>query len=346
MKIYQSTFLILVISTLFFISCNGNKKDENTDIIKVDTSLSKLNTPELKAVNALLINDPNNAELYFKRAKIYFGNRDLEASKNDALRAIKIDSLKADYFIFISDVYFTANETRMAKEYLERCLKINTASINANLKLAELFFYVKKYQEAINYANNALKINENTAKAYFIKGMCYKESGDTSVAISSFQTAVEQDNNLVDAYLELGILFGASKNPLAIEYYKSALAIQPENMDILYNMAYYYQSTNKFDLATSMYKKILSKNIKYKEAHYNLGTIALITSKNYNEAINHFTNAINADPNYDQAYFARGVCYDELNDKTNARADYQMALQINPKNNYSIQNLNLLDKKN
>ena len=246
-------FLIISFYFLFFcVSCNLNNTEKRIKEIEVDSTLSKLNSPELKAINSKLLSDPNNPDLYYKRSEIYFKNHDLEAAKNDAIRAIKIDSLKVDYFILLSDIYFTANETRQAKENLEKCIKINPNSIDANLKLAELFFYVKKYQEAINFSNNALKINENTSKAYFIKGMCYKESGDTSNAVSSFQTAVEQDNNSLDAYLELGIIFTKKKNPLALEYLKSALNLDPKNNDILYNMAYFHQVTSNYSVSENI----------------------------------------------------------------------------------------------
>lgn len=337
--------LISLVFCMFLFSCgNSGKNTELEKKIEVDSTLSKLNSPELKAVNKELLADPNNPDLYYKRGKIYLGNNDLEAAKNDAIRAIKLDSLKADYFILLSDSYFIANETRMAKESLEKCIKINPSNIEANLKLAELYFYVKKYQEAINYANNALRVNENTSKAYFIKGMCYKESGDTAVAISSFQTAVEQDNTIIDAYLELGILLTHKKNALALEYLNSALKMDPANQDVMYNIAYYFQSKGDYKKAIEAYKSLLSKNINYKEAHYNLGAIEVASTKNYKDAIKHFTNAINADANYADAYFARGVCYDELKDKTNATADYQMALQLEPNHKFAVENLNNLEK--
>lgn len=342
MKLFS---IIISVLSFFLFSCRNSVKDaELAKKIEVDSTLSKLNSPELKAVNKELLADPNNPDLYYKRGKIYFSNHDLEAAKNDALRAIKLDSLKSDYFILLSDSYFTANETRMAKESLERCLKINPSNIEANMKLAELFFYVRKYQEAINYANSALKVNENTSKAYFIKGMCYKESGDTAIAISSFQTAVEQDNTIIDAYLELGILLTKKKNALALEYLNSALKMDPANDDVMYNIAYYFQYKGDYKAAIETYKKLLSKNINYREAHYNLGAIEIASTKNYKEAIKYFTNAINADANYADAYFARGVCYEELKDKTNATADYQMALQIEPNHSFAIENLNNMDK--
>lgn len=337
---------LVFLGTIFLFSCgNGKTQDGPESAITVDSSISKLNSPELKAVNKELLNDPNNAELYYKRGKIYFKNNDLQAARNDAERAIKLDSLKPDYFLLLSDAYFTANQTRYSKETLERCLAANPGSIEANLKLAELYFYVRKYEPSITHINNALKINEGTAKAYYLKGLCYKEMGDTGLAISSFQTTVEQDETYFDAYMELGILMTAKKNALAVEYLKTALRLDPENPDVKYNMGMFYQKQKKYSEAMDIYKSIVAKNKGYKLAYYNMGAIELYANKNYKEAIDYFTQAINADANYADAYFARGVCYEELKDKTNAVADYQMALQIEPQHTFAIENLNAIEKK-
>jgi tetratricopeptide (TPR) repeat protein len=313
--------------------------------VEVDSTLSKLNSPELKAVNAELLADPNNAALYYKRGQIYFKNNDMEAAKNDAVRAVKIDSLKPEYFILLSDVYFASNQTRFSKEVLERCVRANPGSIEANLKLAELYFYVQKHKESIQYIDNALRINENTAKGYFLKGMNFKEMGDTALAISSFQTTVEQDNEYLDAYLELGTLLTLKKNALALEYLKTALKMKPGNSDVMYEIGMYYQQAKNYPAAMESYKALLSKDPKYKKAYYNMGAIDLYANKDYKQAIKHFTNAINADPNYADAYFARGVCYEELKDRTNAIADYQMAIQLDPQHSFAIENLNALEKK-
>lgn len=53
--------------------------------------------------------------------------------------------------------------------------------------------------------------------------------------------------------------------------------------------------------------------------------------KNYKDAINSFTSAINTDPNYDKAYVARATCYEALGDKEKALADYERAIIFMPK---------------
>ncbi|HWY36271.1 MAG TPA: tetratricopeptide repeat protein, partial [Nitrosopumilaceae archaeon] len=260
--------ILLIIFGSLLISCGNKTKETSTEIITVDSSISKLNSPELKAVNAELLKNPNNPELYFKRAKLYIKNKDGKAAQGDAKRAIHLDSLKSEYFILLSDAYFFNNETRLAKETLERCLKINPESTEANLKLAELYFFVKKYPEAIAYANEALKINQNLGRGYFIKGMCYAEKGDTGNAVSSFQTVVEMDNQYYDAYMQLGLIMANKKNPIAVEYYTNALRINPKSAEVFYDIGKFYQDIRKFKQAVETYQKLLSLNPKEKNAIY------------------------------------------------------------------------------
>ncbi len=324
-------------------SCQ-NGTEQESGLSSSDSTFTKANSSELKEVNGMLSKNPSDPALYIKRAQIYLNNKDFTAAIGDAKRAISIDSSKSEYFILLCDAYFFSNQTRLAKETLEYCIKINPSSKEANLKLAEMYFYIRKYQEAINYINNALKIDQSLSKGYYLKGMCYKESGDTTNAISSFQTAVEQDNEYYTAYMELGSIFGRKKNPLALEYYTQALRIDPRSEEVFYHMAKFYQDIGKYTLATETYKKILSINPKEKYSIYNLGAIELYSNKNPEQAKKYFNDAIFADPNYAEAYFARGVCYEYLNDLSSARADYEMAVQLKPNYEDAVQKLNSLDK--
>src|SRR6218665_1077403 len=100
MKTTQFLFLITLASVLF--SCKNNEA-EKAGLEKADSLSIKLNSPELKAVNRALIDNPNSADLYLKRGRVYFSLHELEEAINDAKRAIKIDSTKADYFMLLVD---------------------------------------------------------------------------------------------------------------------------------------------------------------------------------------------------------------------------------------------------
>jgi len=337
--------LLLVCSLAFLLACNnGAEKKDNTQ--PQDSLLAKANSPELKRINDLLKAMPNDPELYIQRGKVYMQLKDFEAAVADGNRALKLDSTKDAYYLFLTDAYFYGNHTRQAKEILERCVKNVPNSTQGYLKLAELFFYVKKYQESINNINNALKIDETLAKGYFLKGMCYKEMGDTSKAVSSFQTAAEQDNEYYDAYVETGRLFALKGNPLAIQYFNNALKLNPKSTEVVYMIGKFYQDTKKYAQAIDAYNKLLQMDSQQKNALYNMGAIEYVAGKDKEKAKTYFSRALEIDPQYAEAYLARGICYEDLKDIDNAIADYKMAVQYKPNFESAIKNLNrLLDKK-
>lgn len=323
--------IILTLSFIAFLfSCTENKKEQSvsaTDSTKVQEPISV----ELKAINEKIINDANNADLYFQRAKVYQVNKIYDSAIGDMERVMKLDSSKVEYYLYFADLYFMTNKTRNSKEMFERCIKQFPQNVEAHLKLAELYYLVKKYQESINYINEALKIDKYNARAYFMKGLNFQESGDTAKAVSSMQTAVEQDADYYDAYLHLGLLYAAKKNRLAVDYYNNALKIKPNSIEAYYDRGKFFQDIGDYKNAENDYNIILKLNPNYQFAHFNLGVICLLRDdKSAEEAVKHFDNAIKIDSQYFHAYFGRGTAYQALNQMQKALDDYRVTLQINP----------------
>ncbi|MBA2613866.1 MAG: tetratricopeptide repeat protein [Bacteroidetes bacterium] len=345
-NIYKISFPVFL-RTIFFLlvlnACKNNSTQQTESETKTTDSLSiKLNSPELKAINAKLLQDPDNADLYDSRATIYISLKQFPAAVNDAKRAIRMDSTKANYYMTLVDAYYTQNNTRLAKDLLEIVEKKFPDNVDALLKLSELFYVVKQYQKGIDYVNRALKINDRLAKAYYLKGSIYRESGDTTRAISSLETAIEQDNKYENAFIDIGIMYAARKNPIALEYYNNALRVNPSNENTVYARAKLLQDIGKIDEAIIEYKTILAKNKNCENCYYNLGAIYLEIKKDDKTALENFTNAITLNPSSAQAYFARGYTYFKLKDKESARADYNMCLKIQPNYDAAIQALNAL----
>jgi tetratricopeptide (TPR) repeat protein len=318
-----SAFLI---SLLILASCGDTVK--TTDPSQTDSVTSSV-SPELKAINAEILSDPNNADLYHKRAQFHLENKTFEEGLADMVRAVNIDSTKAAYYLTLSDLYFSVNSSGNAKKALEKCIAIDPKNMDAILKLAELYLYVSKNDKSIEYINQALKIDKYNAKAYFMKGMNYKDLKDTAMAISSMQTAVEQDQQYYNAYMQLGILCAEKKNKLAVDYYKNAIRIQPKSVEAWYALGKYYQDVEDWNNAIGTYKTLLSFN-NNRNAMYNMGVIYLLGTKEYNKALEYFTGAINIDPKYTAAYYGRGLCYQAMKDPKKAMAEFQACLSVQP----------------
>lgn len=318
--------IALLAGLLLFSSCGDNSKTakpETKDSVAVPVA------PELSAINKELEKKPNDPDLYFKRAKYYLAAKSFDAGLTDIHRAMNIDSSKTEYYLTLSDLYFATNQSGDAKNTLEKCIALDPKNVDALLKLAELYLYVRKSDKSIEYINQALRIDKYNAKAYFMKGMNFKDLKDTSKAISSMQTAVEQDQQYYDAYMQLGILTAAINNKLAIDYYKNAIRIQPKSAEAWYGLGKFYQDIGDWDNATGTYITLL-KMQNNENAFYNLGVINLLEKKEYNQALEYFTGAININPKYTEAYYGRGLCYQALGDMHKASVEFQSCLSLNP----------------
>ncbi len=322
---------------LFLFSCGGSGS-KGTDVVPADTT-----GKDLKELNSKILESPDDADLYHARAKKYLGQKDADAALADMGRALKLDSSKGAYYLTLADIYFFGNKSGEAKNALEKCVKKDPSNLDALLKLAELYCYVDKNEESMNYLDKVLKLDVNNAKAYFIKGINFKRMGDTAKAISSLQTAVEQDQQYYSAYIQLGVLCAAQKNRLAVDYYDNALRISPKSTEAMYNKAKFFQDASDYKTAVAMYNELLKIDPQYKFAWYNLGAISLVEKKDYKAALANFNKAIQCDGQYAEAYFARGACYQELGDKKKALEDYRTSLQMDPQYTPAAEAINALN---
>jgi len=335
--------IILSLGLFFLFSCNYQKDaaiENNTK--RSDSLLKIINSPELAALNKKILDSPDDASLYNERAKIYLKYKQLEDAINDAKRSLRIDSTNATYYLTEADVFFAANETRNAKEVLEKVVIKFPENTDGLLKLGELYYFVKQYENAFSKINQALKVNENLAKAYYLKGNIYKEIGDTAKAISSLETAIEQDNMNYGVFLDLGLIYAAKKNTLAFEYYDNAIKLSPLNTEALYAKAKLFQDLGQMKDAELLYQRILKNDSTHVFSLYNLGAIAFGVNKDPKKAIEFFSKAIYSDSKYAEAYFARGICYQELKNTSMAMTDYKMCLKLKPNYEPAIFSLNSL----
>ena len=322
--------LLIIVSAVFLLSSCGN---DATDVIRnealsSDTTMSE-QTAEFRAVNDLLKENINDPALYLRRAKLYMKYKDLTSAVGDLDRAIKVDSTAPEYYLLKAELLKRQDKLRESKLVLDKCLFIDNANVDARVELGWLALIARDHKQALDYADAALKRDVHSAEAYFLKGMIFEEKLDTGLAISSFRTAVEQENDYYEAYIHLGLLHFNQPNTLAKEYIKNALRIDSNSLEALYAYGMICQEKGDYNEAIETYYKILSIN-EYREPYYNLGYIHQEYLKVYDVAIEHYTKAINIEPKYVDAYYNRGLCYEQRDELKKAEADFRYALKLNP----------------
>jgi tetratricopeptide (TPR) repeat protein len=198
--------------------------------------------------------------------------------------------------------------------------------------------YLKEYEKAIIYADKVLKINSQYAEAYFLKGLIFKEIGNIDRAISSFQTAVEQNPELYEAYMQLGLLTESTNKKLAMEYYENALPVDTNSSEARYAKAMTLQTQSDLEKAKEEYREIIKRDPQYDEAIYNLGYI-YFQQDSLDKAKRHFEMATKVNPTYADAYYMLGLCEETANNTKGARLYYNQVLGINASHELALKAL-------
>lgn len=313
-------------------SCHNNTIKSNQAIKSADSLKSGGDTitPKINYYTGIIASHPTNADAFWNRGKLEILNKSYSPALADLTKAVMLDSTKSAYYYNLADVEFLTGHTHEARDAFETSIRLDPKNTDALLKLAELYLYVEKYDDAITLINQALKVNPYIGRAYFLKGMVYIENHDTAKAISSIQTAVEQDPNNYDAFIQLGLLFAAKGDAIALSYYDNAANLEPQNPESYYDKGMFYQFSGDYDNAIKAYQELLQVDSTYKHAYYNMGVIYNEDKADYKTSLTYFNKAIKYDSAYSLAYYGRGNCYEMLKQYPQALSDYAHAYRINP----------------
>lgn len=319
--------LTFVILFLQIISCTENKSSK--DLVQTNDSLANLEA--VKQVSAQIESEPENADLYYQRAVIYANEKYLNRAEDDYREAYRLDSSNSLYAFALARTLYAMNQTKEAAKWYEKSIELKPDFADAILKLADLYFLVKEHQKSINLLNDYRKLKPEDAYVYHMMGLNYKELGDTSRAIYHFQTAIENDPKDYESTLYIANLYAGKKKSIAYEYFAAALKIKPKGVDALFGRAVFNQQVRNYKSALLDYRKVIDIDPQNYLAYYNVGYI------NYengfmDEAIRNWNICTQMNPFYANAFYMKGLVYEEQKNKTEARIQYKVALDLDPEN--------------
>jgi len=341
--VFRAAFFILLAGTVLFVpACNskgssGKNRGNNSSVIADSTNIGVL--------DSLIRQNPKNPDLFAKRARIQASKKNYQRALNDITIALKMDSLNPAYYVSQAEYFIFSGEPNSAKKGLNACLKRFPNNTDVMLKLAEIHLYMKEYSQAKIILNDILPINDDLGQIYFLQGLIALENNDSTGAARNFQTTIEKEPAYYAAYVQAGKIYAAKHNDLAIQYFKSAIDLQPESYEARYELGSYYQDHGYLNEAEQEYDYIISHIDSLQPyPYYNRGYIEMVYKHNYPEAVNWFTKAIDKKADYAEAWYNRGFSY-ELDGKLGrAKDDYRKATEIQPNFPLAIKGMNRIDE--
>jgi tetratricopeptide (TPR) repeat protein len=277
--IFFSVFFLL-----FMASCGNHDNTAGHETNNSDPT--KLILGDL---NKKIETDPGNADLYDSRARYYMYDSQFELALKDINKAVTISPDKAAYYLTLSDVYLLMGKSINSGDALKKALSLDPKNNQAFLRMAKLNLIIKEYKTSMEYIRKAIDVESVNPQAYFTKALVLLETGDTVKAVEDLKKAVDQNQEYFEALMELGELYSMKKDPMAVDYFKNALKIQPGSKEALYMLGMFYQESGQYENAIKTYTSLSRIDSTSRNAPFNIGYIYLVYLKEFNKAVDYFS---------------------------------------------------------
>jgi tetratricopeptide (TPR) repeat protein len=322
-------FAMFGIIGFYFIGCSQIEEKGDRFISDTDTTYSE----DVRSISKRINDDPLDDKLYVRRANTFYFEDRYKDAVLDIDYAIGLAPKNAIYY-FKKGEYLMKQDTVKFKEVrsaFEGALKIQPEFSDASLNLAKILIARQEYQKAEKHISDILYQDKTNAEAYFYRGISRKEQKDTINAVDMFTQALLYNDDYLEACIQLGDLYAARNNKLALQYFDKALQIDEYSYEALYSKGLYLQKNQQYKDALIHYERVVDINTGHKLAYYNMAYINLLF-ENFSSAMAYADDVIEIDPTYDNAYYLKGLCLDIQDDKAGAVALYEKTLEVNPEN--------------
>lgn len=298
-----STYPLLTLALLALLA-TGCKHQEVTDDLSDSVKLELLDQGIEK--------DPKDPGLLSARARVLLNLGRLQEAKFDIDRALAIDPENESYLLLKSDICFANGNIEESYRTLENAENLWPRSKEVQLKLGEITFYSRDYDRSLEYLSRVTEHDANNRTALFMKGFIYKEKGDTASAVQLFRRVCDRYPDYAPAFEQLGVLYAAHGENIALEYLNTVLELEPSNTNAIYALALFYQDRGDYENAETLYRQLLDINPNSADAWHNLGWIELTHYSDYQRAVEYFDHALEVDPDMANAILNRQLALDAM----------------------------------
>ena len=158
--------------------------------------------------------------------------------------------------------------------------------------------------------------------------LLYQEKIDT--AIPYLQKAIELDDNIAEAYYNLGDAFAKQKRfEEAVNAYQKAIELEPNLFLYYHHLGDSFLLQGKYEEAVSPYRKAIELNSEYAWSYHNLGK-ALSNLRKWDEAIAIYQTAVDKWPDNPDFNHGLGHAKVKLGKTKEGIVEYRRAIELRP----------------
>lgn len=268
------------------------------------------------------------------RARNYVGRDGQKGALDYYKEAIAIDPGFAPAYRELGELYAKAQRYEDAKENYRTYLDLSKKNLSAKVRYASFLYLTKDYTDAINQINEIFKVDTTKNILNRIAGYAYYETKQYEKGIASMERFFRNskpEKIAASDYAYYGkLLLETDQDSLGIEQLTIAYEKDPENADLLTDLATVYTKLKMYDDAVRIYNQKIEIKKATVNDYFRLGQ-SYYNIKEFGKADTAFMKVTEVQPNLPIGYFWRARANSALDPESTqgfAKPHYEALIEL------------------
>jgi tetratricopeptide (TPR) repeat protein len=320
MKLRLFLFAALISSLALFVACNEERSADSGALTK----------PPFKSFTDSIKSFPNDPRFYLGRALLLSQKNMHDLATADYRKAWELSGDEGVALEYASNLLLV-NQPNEALNLLKECRQKFPENLEFNRRISELYAQMGKRAEALAEYDTIIGRDSLNFMAWYEKGLLLKNLRDTPAAIEALERSFAIQP-IAYTGLALAELYSASQNPRLLQIcdYIISKDSTGEMVDAIMLKGIYYSDKKEYNKALEHFEECIKRDWKFTQAHIEKG-IVYFEQRDYANALATFQMATTVSNTNADTYYWLGRTYEAMNDKQQARENYERSLSLDPR---------------
>lgn len=285
-------------------------------------SLSREQADELRKLNDRIIDDPEDAEAYEARGRIFYSAKEFDNAIEDFTKVIELGCGRHNTYWYRGYSYRQKGMTEEGFQDYTKSLELQETAIAYNNRGA-IYSDKKEYKNAIADFERAIELGPDCSLYHNNCAWAYYRLEQYDRVLEHCARAVSLGNPTANTYKYQGDAFWKKEEyKKALDSYNEALRRNPGSDEAINGLGLAYEGLGQDKRALAEYRRAAKMDPSEPAYHANEAGM-LRRAGRFKEAVTSCNRAIKANPKYRRAYWIRSKAYEGQGQTAKAERDME-----------------------
>lgn len=256
--------------------------------------------------------DPSSLHLRTELARALLKAGENDEALETVLAVIEAAPRDVMALVLLGDIYRYSGDAENAIGAYKRAVRVDPDRTDVWIRLGSMHQARKEYRVAEKAYEKVRELGSHSFMATYYLGNLYLEKGDLEGARRYFEEITRDRPEFEPPYVSLGYIAEQMEEwDTAVENYRAALAINPDNRQVRERLAGVLVKSDSYQGAIREFQRMSEANPQDVDIHFQMGVLH-VENEMYEKAEKEFLQVLDAAPDNVSALYYLGIVYQEL----------------------------------